>query len=68
MDDISTLTRQYHTLAKFDETIYFFKFMENNRRLIRSNHVIFDVYLLVLRIGAIGIIGDLPPMKSGHFK
>ena len=64
MDDISALTRQYHTLAKFDETICLFKFIENNWRLMRLNHRICEVYLLVLHASTIGILGDLSPTKS----
>ena len=63
MDDILTLTCRYHTLAKFDETICLFKFIENSWRLMRLNHRICEVYLLVLRASTIGIIGDLFPMK-----
>ena len=66
MDDISNLIRRYHTLAKFDEIICLFKFMENNRKLMRLNHVIWNVYLLVLRAGTIGIVGDLSPTKSNY--
>ena len=49
-----------YTLAQFDETICFFKLMEN----VRLIHRICDAYLLVLRAGTIGIVGDLRQYKK----